>query len=179
MADDRGGSLDERIASALADAAAPIPFAQLRSKCRVRAATLYERLSALTASGRIVKAGNGGYRLHRLNARTSLPLPLSLQHSGTGTGSSPGQRANQLRPSIASKQSRPNCVILLTPEERSHLPISVVFHLTCRDKSRLVSAALALRKYWAIPRDPRPTRQQIWIGEGLTGLLKKLIHRRV
>ncbi|HXW29992.1 MAG TPA: AAA family ATPase [Xanthobacteraceae bacterium] len=56
-------SLDERIASALADAASPIPFGELRSKCRIRAATLYERLSALTASGRIVKTGNGGYRL--------------------------------------------------------------------------------------------------------------------
>jgi hypothetical protein len=56
-------SLDERIASALADAASPIPFGQLRSQCRVRATTLYERLAALTASGRIVKAGNGGYRL--------------------------------------------------------------------------------------------------------------------
>ena len=33
------------------------------NECRVRATTLYERLSALTASGRIVKAGNGGYRL--------------------------------------------------------------------------------------------------------------------
>jgi hypothetical protein len=32
-------------------------------KCRVRAATLYERLAALTATGRIVKAGNGSYRL--------------------------------------------------------------------------------------------------------------------
>lgn len=56
-------SLDERIASALADAASPIPFGELRSKCRIRAATLYERLSALTASGRIVKTGNGAYRL--------------------------------------------------------------------------------------------------------------------
>jgi hypothetical protein len=56
-------SLDERIASVLADAASPIPFAELRSKCCVRATTLYQRLSALTASGRIVKAGNGGYRL--------------------------------------------------------------------------------------------------------------------
>jgi hypothetical protein len=56
-------SLDERIASALAGAASPIPFAELRSKCCVRATTLYQRLSALTASGRIVKAGNGGYRL--------------------------------------------------------------------------------------------------------------------
>jgi len=69
LADDRDpeppvpGSLDERIANALADAPSPIPFGQLRSQCRVRAATLYERLAALTASGRIVKVGNGGYRL--------------------------------------------------------------------------------------------------------------------
>ncbi len=56
-------SLDERIASALADAASPLPFGELRSKCRVRSATLYERLAALTATGRIVKAGDGGYRL--------------------------------------------------------------------------------------------------------------------
>jgi hypothetical protein len=56
-------SLDDRIASALANVPSPIPFAELRSKCRVRAATLYERLSALTASGRIVKSGDGGYRL--------------------------------------------------------------------------------------------------------------------
>jgi hypothetical protein len=58
-------SLDERIASARADAAVPLAFGELRSKCRVRAATLYERLAALTANGRIVKAGNGSYRLVR------------------------------------------------------------------------------------------------------------------
>ena len=51
-------TLDERITSALAEAASPLPFGELRSKCRVRAATLYERLAALTTSGRIVKAGN-------------------------------------------------------------------------------------------------------------------------
>src|SRR5262245_31584935 len=56
-------SLDERITAALATAASPLPFADLRSQCRVRAATLYERLAALAASGRIVKAGDGGYRL--------------------------------------------------------------------------------------------------------------------
>jgi hypothetical protein len=56
-------SLDERISAALADAASPIPFAELRSKCRVRAASLYERLAALTANGRIAKTGDGGYRL--------------------------------------------------------------------------------------------------------------------
>ena len=54
-------SLDERITSALA-AASPLPFAELRSQVRVRAATLYERLAALTASGRVAKAGDG-YRL--------------------------------------------------------------------------------------------------------------------
>jgi hypothetical protein len=58
-------SLDERITAALAAAASPIPFAELRSNCRVRAATLYERLAALAASGRIVRSGDGGYRLAR------------------------------------------------------------------------------------------------------------------
>ena len=56
-------SLDERITAALADAPSPIPFAELRSRCRVRTATLYERLAALTASGRIAKCGEGRYRL--------------------------------------------------------------------------------------------------------------------
>ena len=56
-------SLDERITAALADAAAPIPFAELRSKCRVRNATLYERLAVLAATGRIVKTADAGYRL--------------------------------------------------------------------------------------------------------------------
>jgi RecA-family ATPase len=55
-------TLDERITSALAAAPTPLPFAELRSHCRVRAATLYERLAALTTSGRIAKAGEG-YRL--------------------------------------------------------------------------------------------------------------------
>jgi RecA-family ATPase len=56
-------SLDERITAELAAAACPIPFAELRSKCHVRTATLYERLAALTTTGRIVKASDGGYRL--------------------------------------------------------------------------------------------------------------------
>jgi RecA-family ATPase len=56
-------TLDERITSALAEAASPLPFGELRSKCRVRAATLYQRLAALTTNGRVVKAGDGRYRL--------------------------------------------------------------------------------------------------------------------
>jgi len=56
-------TLDERITAALADAPSAIPFAELRSKCRVRTATLYERLAALAIAGRIVKASDGGYRL--------------------------------------------------------------------------------------------------------------------
>jgi hypothetical protein len=55
-------SLDVRITSALAETGQPLPFADLRSRCRVRAATLYERLAALAEGGRIVKAGDG-YRL--------------------------------------------------------------------------------------------------------------------
>jgi hypothetical protein len=54
-------SLDERITAALAAAASPIPFAELRSRCRVRTATLYARLAALTDSGRIAKCGEGRY----------------------------------------------------------------------------------------------------------------------
>ena len=56
-------SLDERITAAFANAASPITFAELRSHCRVRTATLYERLAALTATGRIVRCGDRGYRL--------------------------------------------------------------------------------------------------------------------
>jgi hypothetical protein len=55
-------TLDERIAAALADIDGAMPFAELRTSCRVRAATLYERLAALTAAGRVAKTDQG-YRL--------------------------------------------------------------------------------------------------------------------
>jgi hypothetical protein len=55
-------SLDDRITAALAAAPSPIPFAELRAHCRVRTATLYERLAALIATGRVA-SGVGGYRL--------------------------------------------------------------------------------------------------------------------
>jgi len=55
-------SLDERITAILASADQPIPFAELRSQVRVRAATLLERIGALCADSRIVKT-NSGYRL--------------------------------------------------------------------------------------------------------------------
>jgi hypothetical protein len=55
-------SIDERITAALTDAKRPLPFAELRARCRVRNATLYDRLAALTAAGRIVRAAEG-YRL--------------------------------------------------------------------------------------------------------------------
>jgi RecA-family ATPase len=55
-------SVDERITAALTKAARPIPFAELRGMCRVRTASLYERLAALTAAGRLVKSDQG-YRL--------------------------------------------------------------------------------------------------------------------
>jgi RecA-family ATPase len=55
-------SVDERITAALADAARPIPFSELRGLCRVRTASLYERLAALTVAGRLVKSDQG-YRL--------------------------------------------------------------------------------------------------------------------
>ncbi|MBV8242687.1 MAG: hypothetical protein JOY75_18050, partial [Hyphomicrobiales bacterium] len=40
----------------------PLPFADLRARCRVRAATLRERIGLLAAAGRIVKTP-AGYRL--------------------------------------------------------------------------------------------------------------------
>jgi hypothetical protein len=55
-------SIDDRIAATLADADQPQPFANLRAICRVRTATLYERLAAMTTTGRIVKSAEG-YRL--------------------------------------------------------------------------------------------------------------------
>ena len=51
-------SLDDRIMAALAQADQPLPFADLRAHCRVRTATLYERLAALAGAGRIVKDGD-------------------------------------------------------------------------------------------------------------------------
>ena len=55
-------TLDERITAALSETNAPVPIAKLRSQCRVRKATLYARLHALTASGHLVR-DDLGYRL--------------------------------------------------------------------------------------------------------------------
>ena len=55
-------SLDERITAALFHVNRPMPFAELRTRCRVRTATLYERIGLLAAAGRIVKTIDG-YRL--------------------------------------------------------------------------------------------------------------------
>jgi RecA-family ATPase len=52
-------SIDERILAALAEAVHPQPFAELRARCRVRTATLYQSLAAMTATGRIVKSADG------------------------------------------------------------------------------------------------------------------------
>jgi hypothetical protein len=55
-------SVDERITAALTDSERPLPFDELRALCRVRTATLYERLAALTAAGRLIRCDEG-YRL--------------------------------------------------------------------------------------------------------------------
>jgi hypothetical protein len=55
-------SVDERITTALAGVATPLAFSELRGLCRVRTASLYQRLAALTAAGRIAKSDQG-YRL--------------------------------------------------------------------------------------------------------------------
>jgi hypothetical protein len=55
-------SLDERIVRALRDSQHALHIRELRSLCRVRKATLYTRLTALTASGHLVRT-TAGYRL--------------------------------------------------------------------------------------------------------------------
>ncbi len=57
-------SVDERITSALAEAVDPVSLAALRGSLRIRNATLYERLAALTAAGALVRSPDG-YRLAR------------------------------------------------------------------------------------------------------------------
>ena len=55
-------SVDERITAALTDVDRPVPFSELRARCRVRTATLYERLAALIAAGQLGRSEEG-YRL--------------------------------------------------------------------------------------------------------------------
>jgi RecA-family ATPase len=55
-------SVDQRITKALADSKEPRPFADLRTSCRVRTTTLYQRLAAMTEAGLITKSV-GGYSL--------------------------------------------------------------------------------------------------------------------
>ena len=52
-------SVDERITAALTNVDRPLPFSELRRLCRVRTATLYERLATLTAEGRLAKSDDG------------------------------------------------------------------------------------------------------------------------
>ena len=52
-------SLDDRIIAALAETDASMPFADLRALIRVRATTLYQRLAALAAAGRVAKTDTG------------------------------------------------------------------------------------------------------------------------
>jgi len=55
-------SVDQRITEALAQSEQATPFSELRASCRVRTATLYGRLAAMTAAGLIVKSA-AGYRI--------------------------------------------------------------------------------------------------------------------
>jgi hypothetical protein len=55
-------SVDDRIIAALTTSQRPVSFPELRGQCRTRSATMYERLAALTATGRVTKSPQG-YRL--------------------------------------------------------------------------------------------------------------------
>jgi hypothetical protein len=52
-------SVDERIAAALMQAGRPLPIGELRTLCRVRNATLHQRLAALTQAGQLVRSPDG------------------------------------------------------------------------------------------------------------------------
>jgi hypothetical protein len=55
----RQASVDERIIAALTGIDQPLPFTALRTLCRTRNATVYDRLDALVAIGRLVKSPDG------------------------------------------------------------------------------------------------------------------------
>lgn len=52
-------SVDDVILAVLSQAQQPLPFADLRARCRVRTATLYKRLAELANAGQIVKSSKG------------------------------------------------------------------------------------------------------------------------
>jgi hypothetical protein len=85
-------SIDERITAAISEANRPLPIRELRALCRVRNGTLYERLTALTDTGKIVR-GPEGYRLAtNLDPTVIVPSSASrslLQRAGSGTGIEP------------------------------------------------------------------------------------------
>jgi len=51
--------VDERITAALAGANRAVPIAELRAICRLRNITLYERLTAMTDAGHLVRSSEG------------------------------------------------------------------------------------------------------------------------
>ncbi len=65
-------SVDERITAALQAAGRAVPLGELRVLCRVRHATLHERLRVLTGAGRLLHDA-AGYRLARPSATASSP----------------------------------------------------------------------------------------------------------
>ena len=78
-------SLDARIATALADACpGALSVAALRSLCRVRNATLYQRLAALCSQGVLVKSTAG----YRLADEPDASLPVLSTPPGNGTRNS-------------------------------------------------------------------------------------------
>jgi hypothetical protein len=125
--------LDERIAAALADIAGAMPFAELRNRCRVRTATLYERLAGSptpAASSRPTMATaspatdshtfDNQDKTHAQAPNSQFRFPASLQRPGTGIGKF-GQAGIALPhpcPSNALHTSPSNCVITLTGSRR-------------------------------------------------------------
>jgi hypothetical protein len=64
-------SVDDRIIAALAASQRPLSFPEVRGQCRTRSATVYERLAALTAIGRVSKSPQGYQLANRANGHGS------------------------------------------------------------------------------------------------------------
>jgi hypothetical protein len=92
----------------LAQTVHPQPFADLRALCRLRTATLYQRLDALTAAGRIVKSADS----YSPNPEYLLPVPASrsLYRAREALAGSPSK-------SLAGEPSK--CAVTLKPQASS------------------------------------------------------------